>query len=74
MKADTGYVFQVRGGFQDQEGYYGPANDNIRTAESFATYLLRFSINVASGNPRKYQLMAQEMKPSRNRSAEIEFL
>lgn len=69
LMADTVYVFQVRGVFQDQEGSYGPANDDVKTAESLATYLLRFSINVASGNPPKYQLMAQELKPSRNRSA-----
>lgn len=69
LMADTVYVFQVRGVFQDQEGSYGPANDAVKTAESLATYLLKFSINVAIGNPPKYQLLAQELKPSRNRSA-----
>lgn len=62
------HVFQVRGVFQDQEGNYGPASDDVETAESLTTYLLRSSINVASGNPPKYQLMAQELKPSRNSS------
>lgn len=69
LMANTDYVFQVRGVFQDQEGSYGPANDDVKTAESLAAYLLRSSINVASGNPPKYQLMAQELKPSMNRSA-----
>lgn len=67
--ANTVYVFQVRGVYQDHEGSYGPANDDVTTAESLATYLLRSSINVASGNPPKYQLMAQELRSSRNTSA-----
>lgn len=68
LMSNTVYVFQVRGVFQDQEGNYGPASDDVETAESLTTYLLRSSINVASGNPPKYQLMAQELKPSRNSS------
>lgn len=68
LMANTVYVFQIRGVYQDQEGSYGPANDDVKTAESLATYLLRSSINVASGNPPKYQLMAQELKPSMNSS------
>lgn len=69
LMANTVYVFQVRGVYQDHEGSYGPANDDVKTAESLATYLLRSSINVASGNPPKYQLMAQELRSSRNTSA-----
>lgn len=69
LMADTVYIFQVRGVFQDREGSYGPANEDVKTAESLATHLLRSSINVASGNPPIYQLMAQELKSSRNRSA-----
>lgn len=69
LLANTVYVFQVRGVFQDQEGSYGPANDDVKTVESLATFLLRSSINVASGNPPKYQLMAQELKSFRNSSA-----
>lgn len=69
LMANTVYVFQIRGVYQDQEGSYGPANDDVKTAESLATYLLRSSINVASGNPPKYQLMAQELRSSRNISA-----
>lgn len=34
LMADTIYVFQVRGVFQDQEGGYGPANDTVKTAVS----------------------------------------
>lgn len=38
LMANTVYVFQVRGVYQDQEGSYGPANDDVKTAESLTTY------------------------------------
>lgn len=69
LMADTVYVFQVRGVFQDQEGGYGPVNDTVKTAESLATFLLKFSIIIDNGNPPKYQLLTQELKQSRNRIA-----
>lgn len=69
LMADTIYVFQVRGVFQDQEGGYGPANDTVKTAESLATFLLKFSVLADNRNPPKYQLVTEELKQSRNRIA-----
>lgn len=69
LMADTVYVFQVRGVFQDQEGGYGPANDTVKTKESLATYLLQFSLSVDNGNPSKFQLLTGELKQSTNSNA-----
>lgn len=69
LMANTVYVFQVRGVFQDQEGGYGPANDTVKTEESLATCLLKLSLLVDDGNPPKYQLVTEELKQSRNCSA-----
>ncbi|XP_056014684.1 uncharacterized protein LOC125674781 isoform X2 [Ostrea edulis] len=69
LMADKMYVFQVRGVFEDQEGSYGPANDAVKTTESLATYLLKFSIRIDDKNPPKYQLLAQEHKSCRNPTA-----
>lgn len=66
LMADTTYIFQVRGVFDDQEGRYGPANDAVKTNESLATYLLNFSVRLTDMNPPKYQLFAKELKQSRN--------
>lgn len=66
LMADTVYVFQVRGVFQDQKGEYGPANDYVKTAESLATLLLKFSTLVNNGNPPKYAVLTEEHKQSRN--------
>lgn len=66
LMANTKYVFQVRGVFQDQEGRYGCENDEIQTTESLATHLKKSSIQVADGNPPTYQLSTEEIKYSRN--------
>lgn len=66
LMANTVYVFQVRGVFQDQEGGYGPANDTVKTEKSLATCLLKFSLLVDDGNPPRYQLVTKELKQSRN--------
>lgn len=67
--ANTNYVFQVRRVFQDQEGKYGPVSDDVRTTESLATYLLGFAKQVANESPKKYQLLVEELKDSRNPDA-----
>lgn len=67
--ANTKYVFQVRGVYQDQEGKYGLVSDDVSTTESLATYLLEFSKEVCKGNPSKYQLLVEELKHSRNTEA-----
>lgn len=69
LKANTRYTFQVRAIFQDREGIYGPANDDLKTMESSASRLLKYSVKVANGNPEKYMLQAQEKKKSRNNVA-----
>lgn len=66
LMADTTYIFQVRGVFNDQEGRYGPANDAVKTNKSLATYMLNFSVRLTDMNPPKYQLFAKELKQSRN--------
>ncbi|XP_062572462.1 uncharacterized protein LOC134234415 [Saccostrea cucullata] len=69
LMADTVYTFQVRGVHQDQEGSYGPENSGIKTTESLATYLLKFSIKIENTNPPKYQLLTQENRRARNPKA-----
>lgn len=69
LMANTKYIFQVRRVFQDQEGKYGPASDDVCTTESLATYLLEFAEHVANVNPKKYQLLVEELKDSRNPDA-----
>lgn len=69
LMANTKYAFQVRGVYQDQEGRYGPANESIQTPESLATHLLDFSKCVDKGDPSKHQLLATELKESRNELA-----
>lgn len=69
LMANTIYIFQVRRVFQDQEGKYGPASDDVCTTESLATYLLEFAEHVANVNPKKYQLLVEELKDSRNPDA-----
>lgn len=66
LMADTTYEFQVRGVFEDQKGEYSPANDDVQTIKSLATYLVDLSTKVTSGNPEKRQLFAQELEKSRN--------
>lgn len=72
--ANTKYVFQVRGVYQDQEGRYGPANENVQTPESLATHLLAFSKCVDKGDPPKHQLLVTELKESRNELAKTKKL
>lgn len=69
LKANTRYTCQVRAIFQDQEGHYGQPNDDLKTLESSASRLLKYSMKVADGNPGKYMLQAQEKKKSRNHVA-----
>lgn len=66
LMADTRYTFQVRRIFKDQEGIYGPANNDIKTKESPAIGLLKTSIKVTNGNPPKYRPFMQEHVESRN--------
>lgn len=69
LNSDTIYVFQVQGILENNEGSYGPANEDIKTAESLATKLLKYSIRISNGNPSKYHLITQELETSRNFSA-----
>lgn len=68
--ANTEYSFQIRGVFGDQEGQYGPINDDIRTKQSLATTLLDFTVLLDdSTSPSKYQLPVEENKNARNENA-----
>lgn len=62
------YIFQVRGVFEDQEGEYGPENDEMQT-ESLDAYLNKISTRIPKSSPSKYQLFVQEMKDARNVTA-----
>lgn len=69
LKANTKYIFKVKGVFHDQEGQYGPANEEIQTKISLALCLLKSAKLVAGGNPAKYELVAPELQDSRNNEA-----
>lgn len=74
LAANTKSIFKVRGVFHDQEGQYGPMNDNIQTKIPFALHLLESAKLVADGNPAKYHLSSQELKESRNSDAKTKTL
>lgn len=74
LMANTKYVFQIRGVYEDQEGSYGPANHNIQTPHSLATQLLELSECVRRGDPSVFKLYAEEIKEARNESAKIKKL
>lgn len=70
LMAYTKYIFQVRGIFEEQEGPYGQANEDIETKKSLATTFLEFSILQNNTDyPPKYLLPIQENKNARNSSA-----
>lgn len=68
LMPNTMYIFQVRGVFEDQEGEYGPENDEMQT-ESLDAYLNKISTRITKSSPSKYQLFVQEMKDARNVTA-----
>lgn len=72
--ANTEYIFQIRGVFEDQEGSYGPANYDIQTPHSLATQLREFSECVRRGDPSIFKLYVEEIKEVRNQSAKIKKL
>ena len=68
--ADTGYRFQVRGIYKDQEEPYGPISDVIKTRKSLATKMLgNCGPSIPKTAPPKYNLPVQENKMSRNTDA-----
>lgn len=70
LMAYTKYVFQVRGIFGDQEGPYGPANEDIETKQSSAIALLKSAVLQSKTNcPPIYLLPVQENKSARNTKA-----
>lgn len=66
LMADTTYVFQVRGVFEDHKGEYSSEND-VQTFKSLATYLKDFSTEVTNGNPSIRQLLTKELENTRNK-------
>lgn len=69
LMPNTKYIFKVKGVFHDQEGQYGPANEDIQTKISLALCLLNSAKLVADGNPAKYEHVAPELQDSRNNEA-----
>lgn len=68
--ANTKYTFQVRGIFGDEEGPYGPANEDIETKKSSATALLKSAVLQSNTKcPPIYFLPVKENKNARNTSA-----
>lgn len=70
LMANTKYIFQIRGIFGDQEGPFGPVNDDIETKMSLATALLDLTeIQKKSGNISIHSLPLKENRNARNKSA-----
>ena len=67
LMADTGYRFQVRRIYKDQEEPYGPISDVIKTRESLATKMLgSCGPSISNSSPPIYFLPVQENIMSRN--------
>lgn len=66
IMADTVYVFQVRGKFEDLEGPYGPISDDITTPESPSAGLLIECICISKENPKIYRIPLKENRKARN--------
>lgn len=73
---NTEYTFQIRGVFGDQEGPYGPVNNEIKTKQSLgSTLLIHCVLQDDSKKPYKYKLPAVENKGARNENARsIQFI
>lgn len=69
IMADTVYVFQVRGKFDDSEGPYGPISDYITTAESPSAGMLKGCSCISTELPKIYRIPLKENKNARNYSA-----
>lgn len=69
LMSDTGYIFQVRGVYENQQGCFGPENNALRTSKSLGSNLLKYSIKGPKGSPQRYQLVADEQRKSRNEDA-----
>lgn len=69
LMADSVYIFQARGVFQDEEGPYGPLSDDIKTKKSVATTLLHSCQRLSDEIPLKYLLPVKEKKSARNNVA-----
>lgn len=70
LMANTKYIFQVRGIFGDQEGPFGPVNEDIETKKSLAIALLdRSKIQNKSGNLSIHLLPVEENRNARNKCA-----
>ena len=69
MMADTVYIFQVRGKFDDLEGPYGPISDDITTPESPSAGLLKCCSCISKNSPKIYRIPLKENRKARNDTA-----
>lgn len=69
IMADTVYVFQVRGKFDDLEGPYGPISDDITTPESPSAWMLNSCSCISTKSPKIYRIPLNENRKARNDTA-----
>nr|XP_022289899.1 uncharacterized protein LOC111101625 isoform X3 [Crassostrea virginica] len=69
IMADTVYVFQVRGKFDDLEGPYGPISDDITTPESPSAGMLKSCSCIGTESPKIYRIPLKENRKARNETA-----
>lgn len=67
--ADTVYVFQVRGKFDDSEGPYGPISDDIITPKSPSAGMLKSCSCISTKSPKVYRIPLKENRKARNDTA-----
>ena len=74
LMSDPGYIFQVRGVYENQQGCFGPENPALKTSKSLGSSLLKYSIKVQKEvlkdinswqmNKEKPETKTQEQKKS----------
>lgn len=69
IMADTIYIFQVRGVFEDMEGPYGPISDDVITPKSLSIKMKEKCQRIAVDNPEIYLLPSKENVQARNNQA-----
>lgn len=72
--ADTIYVFQVRGIFDDLEGPYGPISDDITTPKSPLAGMLKSCSCIRKNPPKIYRIPLRENEKARNNAARLKQL
>lgn len=69
IMADTIYIFQVRGVFDEMEGPYGPISDDLTTPKSPSIEMKKECQRISANNPEIYLIPTKENKEARNMQA-----